>query len=238
MGRDWYEEVIRRPSGYAVTWRYTVVGAHAQAQFDQLVLTAASRKDVLDCGCGDGAFTVEVARVARRVVGVDFAGGMVEAAKRRAQASDLANLSFVEAHVRTPELFEQGTFDIAYSRRGPRLVPVVLDFVLTGGLLIGLHPFLSPPSPPCTKIDPVRYRTELETAGLDVRQYHVIEDEFHYPSEGDLIEALSREPGQPDLRDEANKNLRDQHIMEFASGRGDYVIRRTYLLFEAVKLFS
>jgi SAM-dependent methyltransferase len=47
---------------------------------------------VLDVGCGPGHYAVELARRgAARVLGVDFAEGMIDLARRQAQAADVAD---------------------------------------------------------------------------------------------------------------------------------------------------
>ena len=76
MGREWFEEVAARPGSYARDWASWVDGPDGQAYFDsQVLMTATKRSAVLDCGCGDGAFTVQVAKKAARVIGVDFSVG-------------------------------------------------------------------------------------------------------------------------------------------------------------------
>jgi len=75
---------------------------------------------VLDLGCGTGPTTVELAgRVGPngRVVGVDIADGMLEAARRRAAAGGVANASFVQADVEVHDL-GAGAYDAAFSRFG------------------------------------------------------------------------------------------------------------------------
>ena len=49
-------------------------------------------KTVIDIGCGPGHYSVALAtRGASRVLGVDFASGMIDIAKRRAEGADLAD---------------------------------------------------------------------------------------------------------------------------------------------------
>jgi 2-polyprenyl-3-methyl-5-hydroxy-6-metoxy-1,4-benzoquinol methylase len=50
---------------------------------------------VLDVGCGNGALTLDLARRAREVVGVDQNARSIEEARRRAQAAGIVNARFV-----------------------------------------------------------------------------------------------------------------------------------------------
>ncbi|HET6437060.1 MAG TPA: class I SAM-dependent methyltransferase [Anaeromyxobacter sp.] len=52
---------------------------------------------MIDLGCGSGAVVVEVARRARRVVGVDLSGKMLSRARRRACEAGLRNIELVPA---------------------------------------------------------------------------------------------------------------------------------------------
>ena len=56
------------------------------------ILEPLAGKGVLDVGCGSGPYVVEAARRgARRVVGLDMAGGMIDLARHRAAAANVAN---------------------------------------------------------------------------------------------------------------------------------------------------
>ena len=75
---------------------------------------------LLDLGCGAGATTRKLAaRVVPggSVLGVDIAEGMIEGARRRAGASETANVEFVCADAQTHD-FGEARFDGAFSRFG------------------------------------------------------------------------------------------------------------------------
>ena len=69
---------------------------------------------VLDVACGTGhASLAAAARLPRgRVTAVDFSPGMLEQARRKAAASNLRNVEFLERDMQNPG-FAEGTFDIA-----------------------------------------------------------------------------------------------------------------------------
>jgi SAM-dependent methyltransferase len=70
---------------------------------------------VLDIGCGAGQTTLEAARVAGSVLGVDVSGRMLERA--RARAAGVENVEFVFGDAQSHP-FERASFDVAISRCG------------------------------------------------------------------------------------------------------------------------
>src|SRR5580693_8302731 len=67
---------------------------------------------VLDLACGDGNTAIPEARLGADVVGVDIAGNLVEAAKRRAQAEGLTNCSFSEGDACNLSELDDQSFDL------------------------------------------------------------------------------------------------------------------------------
>ncbi len=65
---------------------------------------------VLDLGCGEGAFTAELARAGASVIGVDVAQAAVQRARRRHPSLD-----FRLAAIGGPLPFEDGSFDLAWA---------------------------------------------------------------------------------------------------------------------------
>lgn len=84
----------------------------------------APGSSVIDVGCGNGAPTLELARLVGergRVLGVDLAEPMVEIARRHARERGVANASFVARDAQ--DLSGLGPFDAAVSRFCVMLVP-------------------------------------------------------------------------------------------------------------------
>jgi ubiquinone biosynthesis O-methyltransferase len=74
------------PEVYA-RWRASEIGATTERLEGQLILELlgdVSGRKVLDVGCGDGDFALELARRGAVVTGVDASAAMIDAAKRRA----------------------------------------------------------------------------------------------------------------------------------------------------------
>src|SRR5690348_2446911 len=53
--------------------------------------------DVVDLCAGDGWFTLQIARIARKVVAIDIDGKLLDAARVRLTESGIANCSYIEA---------------------------------------------------------------------------------------------------------------------------------------------
>lgn len=92
-------------------------GHDEAAIYDLLIKTAGIQADniVLDVACGPGLVACEVAKVARRVTGVDITPAMIEQARSHQQSLALTNVDFVvgDAH---PLPFEDGAFDRVITR--------------------------------------------------------------------------------------------------------------------------
>jgi ubiquinone/menaquinone biosynthesis C-methylase UbiE len=79
-------------------------------------------REVVDLCCGDGLFTIPLARIARRVVAIDLDPAMLERTRARLIAADLTNCSFVTGDA----------YAIA------KLVPTPVDVVLIANTFHGV----------------------------------------------------------------------------------------------------
>ncbi|ULH16117.1 class I SAM-dependent methyltransferase [Deinococcus sp. KNUC1210] len=228
-GSAWSDDVAARPGGYTQTWTQQTQGPDAQAQFDALVLEQATQRRVLDCGCGDGAFTLRVAGVARHVTGLDFSAGMLELAQRHAAQQRTENVAFVQSHARRDVPLSADTFDLAYSRRGPNITGIVPALVRRGGTLLGLHPL------PDASAE-ARYAQGLRHSGLKVQRFEGIDDVLHFPTLQDLAGYLNRFPGMPDVRQPEHRALLRQEAAARLQPGGSYAEHVHYLLWVAQKI--
>jgi SAM-dependent methyltransferase len=88
----------------------------------RLLLIAAgivSGERVLDLGCGNGASTIEAARMADpgEVVGIDLSAAMLANARLRSEAEGLTNVTFVHGDAQVHD-FEPESFDVVLSNAG------------------------------------------------------------------------------------------------------------------------
>ncbi len=82
---------------------------------------------VLDLGCGDGTTAIPEAKMGADVLGVDIAGNLVAAGKRRAEAEGLSNITFQEGDAVRLQGIEDQRFDLAVSIFGAMFAPKPQD---------------------------------------------------------------------------------------------------------------
>lgn len=93
-------------------------GNDGENEFDDKILNATKNRVVLDVGCGEGLFTLEIAKKARSVVGVDFSKEAIARTTKDPEITRRKNIRFREADASNLP-FADEEFDIAISRRGP-----------------------------------------------------------------------------------------------------------------------
>ncbi len=82
---------------------------------------------VLDLGCGDGTTALPEAKSGADVLGVDIARNLVEAARKRANAEGLKNISFQEGDATDLNALKDQRFDLVVSIFGAMFAPKPFD---------------------------------------------------------------------------------------------------------------
>jgi ubiquinone/menaquinone biosynthesis C-methylase UbiE len=130
-------------------WRW-VNTTLRKAVFERYIITFeragdVTGKEILDVGCGSGVYAVDFARRgARRVVGVDFSGNMLELARQEAERHQVADrCEFIQADFL--ELDLEDKFDISIAMGVFDYVPDQVTFLrkmvaLTTGKVIVAFP--------------------------------------------------------------------------------------------------
>lgn len=113
-----YWNRVYRLGDHLVKEHVALDGNDGESEFDDKILNASKDKEILDVGCGDGSFTLEIAKRARRVVGVDFSEEALARAMKDKSIMVRENVRFQQADVsKLP--FADAEFDMAISRGGP-----------------------------------------------------------------------------------------------------------------------
>lgn len=153
--------------------------------------------DVVDLCSGDGWFTLQIARIARRVISIDIDAKLLETAKLRLAESGITNCTFVEADaydianvVREPvdQVFLANAFHGVPDK--PRLAHVIRDVLKPGGLfaIVNWHarpreetPVLGEPRGPATalRMSPDATIAAVRSSGLELVEVVEIPP-YHY----------------------------------------------------------
>lgn len=156
-------------------------------------LTAGS--DVIDLCCGDGWFTLPMARIARRVFAIDVDAGMLKFA--RAHLAGVTNCKFIEGDARDAAKLVRRPVDVVFMANAfhgvpepTRLARAVAKALKPGGrfIIVNWHrrprertTVLGEPRGPATnyRIGPIATTEAVEPSGLKLRE--VIElPPYHY----------------------------------------------------------
>ncbi|MBY9081565.1 class I SAM-dependent methyltransferase [Paenibacillus sp. HN-1] len=161
-----------------------------------------ARGKVLDVGCGHGAYTEQWAKVAEEVVGYDMTEGFIETAK----AGQKPNISYVLGRTNEGLPFDDNSFDIAYTKKGPTSWYAEGNrIVRPGGRLLLFHPgdgdgdggelgicfpgLFAPPSPGTPILDKIEQR--LGASGLTGISLSKIKETVWLPAPEDVLSLLT-----------------------------------------------
>lgn len=106
----------RRAANFDADFGHSIATAGERAAWDRILdlVVPKGPLDALDCGCGTGFLSLELAARGHRVTGVDFAPSMLELARGKAAAQGLA-VRFEQADAENLP-YPHGTFDLVISR--------------------------------------------------------------------------------------------------------------------------
>lgn len=108
---------------------FTRIAATMRQSAEEIIesVGVAEGMQVLDLACGDGNTAIPSAKRGADVLGVDIAGYLVEAARRRANEAGVSNCTFKEGDVSNLEGIEDDKFDLTISIFGAMFAPRPFD---------------------------------------------------------------------------------------------------------------
>lgn len=137
---EWHANLALAGGGYKYPWKSVFAEPQAETIFAERI-TAFLNEDarVLDVGCGHGEFTKTFGDKAQEVIGIDVVEGYIATANENASGS--TRFLVVDADGTLP--FDNDTFDIIYTKKGPWLFHRGVDeghrILKPGGIALGLY---------------------------------------------------------------------------------------------------
>jgi SAM-dependent methyltransferase len=193
----WYAQLGSESGIYQYPWKSRFAGPTAEEIFmDKLSVNARNGK-VLEIGCGHGEFVHRIASVAAEVTGIDTSETFIASAKAKFTAPH-TRFMVVDGNAELP--FADGSFDLAYAKKGPtrwfreanRVVKpggavAALYHAGSHGLIREVFPGLYHPAP-YPKSSDILPELELTHSGLvEVRSELLVETEYLASAEDVLI---------------------------------------------------
>lgn len=224
---EWYNYIAKRNGGYKVNVPYEVCGESAEDVFERELIQLIKDRTVLDAGCGHGAFTLKMAGFAKEIVGYDFAHEMIKIANRLKEESGIRNAAFIPTAHTELLSFEDGFFDVIYSRRGPGSIVEQSRLLKQGGIITGIHMY---PIREGEITDRIKATGDYEDISMRVFQSAVI----YFLNEADYAEYLSSFHLAPDYTLPENRDAFEKILAESLVG-GRIGIRESKQIWRAVK---
>jgi SAM-dependent methyltransferase len=205
MSVEWYDMIAKRNGGYKSDAVFTIEGLSGEAVFeDRLKSMLLHFETVLDAGCGDGEFTVKMARYATRIIGFDNSVELLKIADALKSQHQAENVQFVYGTTRSELPFEDGHFDFVYTRRGPTSILNHSRILRSGGTIFGIH-----------SAEKNKVLERLEQNGfVDVEIEEFNDAMIVFPDAGEFAKYLSASHGNPDYTSEAHRKELDRLVSE------------------------
>lgn len=234
MSKNFYDKVAKQFGGYHTPHKHTTEypsGEPEKVFKKKLIELSSKNKIALDVGCADGRFTLSIAPYFQKIIAIDLSKKMLEAAKRLQGEEGITNVSFEEqnAHRTT---YQNNSFNIVYSRRGPSSFPESYRLLKPGGYFIEIDIG----EKDCQEIKEIfgrgqdfgkwnnprikRDKKGLEEAGFEV----VYTQEFfyneYYPAYNDLDTFLQGVPIFEDFDSQKDKKFLEKYARRFKTKKG------------------
>lgn len=118
---NFFDKVAKKFGNYSSGVKYTKEYLNRDPEEDfknYLIKYFGKDKKVLDVGCADGRFTLSIADKFGEIVAIDNSIGMLNSARKLQKELNKVNVNFENKNVHETG-FDEKSFDVIYSRRGP-----------------------------------------------------------------------------------------------------------------------
>lgn len=144
MKNNFYDKVAKKFGGYAFgsSGNYKCKRVYPNGDPEKifknnLIKLAGKKKIVLDAGCGDGKFAFGIAKYFSKIIGIDNSKELLKIAAKKKAELRADNISF-ELQDANKTTFENGSFDVIFSRRGPTPFSELKRLLKPGGYFVGI----------------------------------------------------------------------------------------------------
>ncbi len=140
MAQDFYDKVAKKFGNYSNPAQYIQEfrsGAPEEIFKEKLAGLSWKEKVVLDAGCGDGRFTLEIAPHFKKVIGNDTSRLMLNAARKLQKEKGIKNVEFIEKNTRELN-YPKNYFDIIYARRAVLIYQLFYKMLKPGGYFLSI----------------------------------------------------------------------------------------------------
>lgn len=228
MTIEWYDQIAKQLGGYVQNWTHEVKGLSGEQVFENTLKQVINPEMyVLDAGCGHGDFTMKWVNQCRQIIGIDNSIEMINIAQQQTlDNSSIRNVQFIHASTKDGLPFNEQTFDIIYSRRGPTSIIQYTHLLKPNGLIIGIH------SGSKDKVI-----SQLKASKLQNVQMKDYLATLTFPTTTDFLRFLSRIPGNPDYT-HPNNYSQAQELIAAHTKEGKLQIEEYRFIWSGLKMNS
>lgn len=246
MTQDFYDKVAEKFGNYTTPADSRIVDEFPNGNPEQVFkqkLLGLSGKDkiVLDAGCGDGRFTLNIAPHFKKVICNDTSKLMLQAALKLQKEKGIKNVEFIEKNTRDLR-YPENYFDIIYVRRSPTNYPLFYKMLKSLGfvLYIGIgekdtqelkETFGRGQNFGKWNTSTLKKETkDIKKAGFEI----VYAEDFHYfeyyPSYEDLDIFLQGVPIFEDYDSQKDRKFLEEYVRRFQKEKGIELPRHRIVL--------
>lgn len=141
MTTDFYDKVAKKFGSYHTSDKHITEYSNGDPEKvfkGKLLELAGKDKIALDVGCADGRFALSVSPYFKKIVAIDLSKEMLKSAKKLKIEKKINNVFFEEQDA-FATTFEDISFDIVYTRRGPSNYKEALRLLKQKGYFVEIN---------------------------------------------------------------------------------------------------